>query len=43
LAGVNLTKVKALYIGVGDPAHPAADGTGRIYLDDIRLTKPAGQ
>jgi hypothetical protein len=40
LAGVNLTKVKTLYIGVGDSAHPAADGTGQIYIDDIRVTKP---
>ena len=40
LAGVNLTKVKKLYIGVGDRADPAADGGGRIYIDDIRVTKP---
>ncbi len=38
--GVNLAKVKKLYIGVGDRANPAAGGTGRIYLDDIRVTKP---
>jgi hypothetical protein len=41
LAGVNLSKVKALYIGVGDKAHPAADGTGRVYIDDIRVARPA--
>jgi len=40
LAGVNLAKVKKLYIGVGDRANPAADGSGRIYVDDIRVTKP---
>jgi len=40
LAGVNLAKVKKLYIGVGDRANPAADGSGRIYIDDIRVTKP---
>ena len=40
LAGVNLSKVKALYVGVGDPAQPAADGSGRVFIDDIRLTKP---
>jgi hypothetical protein len=40
LAGVNLAKVKKLYIGVGDRANPAADGGGRIYIDDIRVTKP---
>jgi len=40
LAGVNLAKVKKLYIGVGDRANPAADGSGRIYIDDIRVVKP---
>jgi len=39
-AGVNLAKVKKLYVGVGDRNNPAADGTGRIYIDDIRVTKP---
>jgi regulation of enolase protein 1 (concanavalin A-like superfamily) len=39
-AGVNLAKVKKLYIGVGDRKNPAADGAGRIYVDDIRVTKP---
>jgi len=38
-AGVNLAKVKKLYIGVGDRKNPAAGGTGRIYVDDIRLLK----
>jgi hypothetical protein len=41
LTGVNLAKVKRLYVGAGDPANPAADGYGRIYIDDIRVTKPA--
>ncbi len=36
-AGVSMTKVKRLYIGIGDK-NP--DGTGRIYIDDIRVTKP---
>ena len=40
LAGVNLSKVKKLYIGVGDRKNPVADGSGRIYIDDIRVTKP---
>ncbi len=38
--GVNLAKVKKLYLGVGDRKNPAADGAGRIYIDDIRVTKP---
>jgi len=40
LTGVNLAKVKKLYIGVGDRKNPVADGAGRIYIDDIRVTKP---
>jgi hypothetical protein len=39
-AGVNLAKVKKIAIGVGDKANPAADGTGLIFVDDIRLAKP---
>ncbi len=40
LTGGNLAKVKKLYVGVGDRKNPAADGAGRIYIDDIRVTKP---
>jgi hypothetical protein len=40
LTGVNLGKVKKLTIGVGDKKNPVADGAGRIYIDDIRVTKP---
>ncbi len=39
-AGVNLAKVKKMYIGVGDRNSPAAGGAGRIYIDDIRVTRP---
>jgi hypothetical protein len=39
-AGVNMAKVKKLYIGVGDRAAPTKGGAGRIYIDDIRVTKP---
>jgi hypothetical protein len=38
--GVNLAQVKKLSIGVGDKKNAAADGTGRIYIDDIRIVKP---
>jgi hypothetical protein len=38
--GVNLAKVKKLYLGVGDRASPAAGGSGRIYIDDIQVTRP---
>jgi hypothetical protein len=40
LTGVNPAKVKKMYIGVGDRQNPAKGGAGRIYIDDIRLTKP---
>jgi hypothetical protein len=40
LQGVNLGKVKRLYIGVGDTVNPVPDGYGRIYIDDIRVVKP---
>jgi len=36
---VNLAKVKKLYIGLGDRATPAAGGGGRIFIDDIQVTK----
>ncbi len=39
LTGINLAKVKRLYIGVGDRVAPAKGGAGRIYIDDIRLTR----
>jgi len=40
LTGVNLAKVKTLSIGVGNKAAPAAGGAGRIFIDDIQVTKP---
>jgi hypothetical protein len=39
-AGVNLAKVKKLYLGVGDRQNPAQGGAGRVYLDDLCLAKP---
>jgi hypothetical protein len=38
-AGVSLAKVKKITIGLGDKANPKAGGAGRIYLDDIYITK----
>ena len=40
LAGVDLTSVKKVYIGVGDRDNPAADGSGIIFIDDIRVLSP---
>ena len=39
-AGVNLTSVKKMYLGVGNRLSPQTGGTGRLYFDDIRLYKP---
>ena len=38
--GVNMAKVKKLYVGLGDKKNPATGGSGRFYLDDIQVTKP---
>jgi hypothetical protein len=40
LTGVNPARVKKMYLGVGDRNAPAKGGAGRIYIDDIRVTKP---
>jgi len=40
-AGVNLSAVRKMSIGVGDRANPVAGGTGPLYIDDIYLTRPA--
>jgi hypothetical protein len=37
--GVNPAKVKKMYLGVGDRKNPVPDGAGRVYIDDIRITK----
>ena len=39
LTGVNLAKVKKMYIGVGDRKATVPAGTGRMYIDDIRVIK----
>lgn len=39
LTGVNPARVKKLYLGVGSRQNPLPDGAGRIYVDDIRITK----
>jgi regulation of enolase protein 1 (concanavalin A-like superfamily) len=40
-AGVKMTAVKSLTIGVGNKAAPKAGGTGTVYLDDLGYGKPA--
>ncbi len=39
--GVDMTKVTKMFIGVGNRANPVAGGTGMLYIDDIRVVKPA--
>ncbi|HRS12180.1 MAG TPA: discoidin domain-containing protein [Sedimentisphaerales bacterium] len=41
LAGVNLSRIEAMTIGVGNRTSPAAGGTGIVYIDDIGYGKPA--
>jgi hypothetical protein len=38
-AGADVAAVKKMVIGIGDRKNPRPGGTGRIYIDDIRLTK----
>jgi regulation of enolase protein 1 (concanavalin A-like superfamily) len=38
-AGVNLKAVKKMYVGVGDRNNPQPDGVGRLYIEDIRISK----
>ncbi len=42
-AGVDLTRVETLTIGLGDRADPSAAGEGLIYIDDIGVGTPLGQ
>jgi hypothetical protein len=39
-AGVNLTSIRQIYIGVGDRDAPESGGGGMLYIDDIRLYQP---
>ena len=36
-SGVNVNSIKKLYLGVGDRSSPRVGGTGKLYIDDIRL------
>jgi hypothetical protein len=35
--GVDLARVKTLYLGVGDGNNPTQRGAGLVYIDDIRV------
>ncbi|MBN2129559.1 MAG: DUF1349 domain-containing protein [Sedimentisphaerales bacterium] len=41
--GLDLTRIKHLRIGLGDPGRPESGGSGRVYFDDIRLGRMAQQ
>jgi hypothetical protein len=41
LAGVNLSRVATIYIGIGDRDNPTAGATGMIFIDDIAYGHPA--
>jgi regulation of enolase protein 1 (concanavalin A-like superfamily) len=38
-AGVNVGSIKRMVIGVGDRSSPKAGAAGKLYIDDIRLTR----
>ena len=38
--GVNPAKIKKMTIGVGKRTNPTADGSGELFIDDIRVIKP---
>jgi regulation of enolase protein 1 (concanavalin A-like superfamily) len=40
LAGVDLSRVRTMCIGVGSRSAPTAAGTGTVYVDDIALGRP---
>ena len=41
LNAVNLSRVKTLYLGVGDRDDPVSGGSGLIYIDEIAVGHPA--
>ncbi|MDI6450388.1 sugar-binding protein [Anaerobaca lacustris] len=41
LAGVNLSRVQTMYIGLGNRSAPTAGGAGTVYIDDIGYGRPA--
>ncbi len=41
LAGVDMSRVEAMTVGVGSPDNPTAGGTGIVYIDDIAYGRAA--
>jgi hypothetical protein len=40
-SGLNVGSIKKMIIGVGDRSAPKAGSTGKLYIDDIQLTRAA--
>ena len=40
LAGVNLSRVSRMVIGLGDRNNPTPGGSGLLYIDDIGVGRP---
>ena len=40
-AGVKATAIKKMVIGVGDRSNPQPNGSGLLFIDDIRVTRAA--
>jgi len=40
ITGVNVARIKKMYLGVGDGNGSTLNGAGRIFIDDIRVTGP---
>ena len=38
--GANPARVKKMYLGAGSRTNPVQGGAGRVFIDDIRITKP---
>ena len=38
--GINLTNVDSIAIGMGTKGNTGPGGTGQMYFDDIRLSRP---
>ena len=43
LAGVNLGRIEAMTIGVGNRTSPSAGGSGIVYVDDIGFGRPVAE
>ena len=43
LAGVNLARIEAMTIGIGNRTSPAAGGSGIVYVDDIGFGRPVAE